>query len=112
MNEETSDYRHPAVVVKLKTSSQKGGTGAELTITSDIFGDDAHGQTAEVIADWLRNLALAEWGRLQAALAGPTLEEKLEASIKAVESEKNLASTKPVDRNEYINKLEENLLAK
>lgn len=72
-------YGHPDVVIKLKTSSQKGGTGAELTVSSAIFKDKP-ALTGEALIKATREAICSEWDSLQARLNGPT-KDPWEASL-------------------------------
>jgi len=75
------------VVIKLKTSSQKGGVGCELTVTSDVFPTFTPTGIRpfhESLTDAVRIEALRQWGELQAALdesSGKKLTDELAGSL-------------------------------
>ncbi|HLF77819.1 MAG TPA: hypothetical protein VJB57_10055 [Dehalococcoidia bacterium] len=78
------ESRHPSVVVRIKTSSQKGGVGAELTVTSDLFAGMLAVDFGASLADAVRKEALRQWGELQAALdesSGKKLTDELAGSL-------------------------------
>ena len=107
------ESHHPSVVIKLKTSSQKGGVGCELTVTSDVFPTFTPTGIRpfhESLTDAVRIEALRQWGELQAALdesSGKKLTDELAGSLAQTSKRKSAEPTfqSEISRDEELRKL-------